>query len=455
MVFFKKALALALAVSALFCSIFSATITAEAKKVKKTAKQESRLSLTYDDRYTFDSPIENIKQLRIDSKIAGTKVPDVAVLVRKDKNKVAATGCGVARVTLKNGMVYRVAVKSAPISLILMIGQSNMEGFCSVANELSLYKSQQILSPEGTVYSTYGPAYKYCDKYIGYYNSNITLKDDNADSFIPVNLTANGSRHKYCHTNNLTKGSVTGGKNGMDGAFGYTWNRITNEKVWLINAANSGSSIEKWKPGIEGSFYDRAMKLYDRTMDVMDEEIEAGHFRLSKKGYLWMQGEMDSDMRAADYYADFCSLHTSLKSDMCGKDHNYSKKKISFAGLCMVRNVDDTTLINTRDIEDNLKPNGPREAYRLLADSGDPILNNVIMATDVEEQWSSDKNVAEYFLDEYGSVKNYNKYNPMVKEASSLPDSVDDVHDNIHFKQLGYNEIGRTAAMEICDYLGY
>ncbi|MCR5097717.1 MAG: sialate O-acetylesterase [Lachnospiraceae bacterium] len=452
---FKKSLAVVLAVSAVVCSVFSAPMTTEAKKVKKTVRQESRLSLTYDDRYTFDSPIKSIEQVRIDSEMAGTKVPDVAVLVSEDKKKVAATGCGVARVTLKNGEVYRVAVKSAPISLILLIGQSNMEGFCSVAKELSLYKSQQILSPEGTVYSTYAPAYKYCGKYIGYYNSEITLNDKNAESFIPANLTANGSRHKYCHTNNLTKGSNTGGKNGMDGSFGYTWNRITKEKVWLINAANSGSSIEKWKPGIEGSFYDRAMKLYDRAMDVMDEEIEAGHFKLSRKGYLWMQGEMDSDMRAADYYTNFCSLHTSLKSDMYGKKHSHAKKKISFAGLCMVRNVDDTTYINTRDIEDNLKPNGPREAYKLLADSGDPILKNVIMATDVEEKWSSDQKVAEYFLEEYGSVKKYNKYNPMVKEADALPDSVDDVHDNIHFKQLGYNEIGRTAAMEICDYLGY
>ncbi|MCR5097710.1 MAG: sialate O-acetylesterase [Lachnospiraceae bacterium] len=455
---FKRSLAMVLAVSAVVCSVFCAPMSAEAKKDKKEKKeevvQETRLKLTYDDRYTFDSPIKNIEQVKIESRIPGTKVPDVAVLISEDKNKIAATGCGVARVTLKGGEVYRVAVKSAPISLILMIGQSNMEGGCSVKEEVDLYKSQQILSPEGTVYSTYAPAYGFNCKYVGYYNEKLTLKLNNANKFIPETLTANGSKHSYRHTNNLTDASVTGGKNGMDGAFGYNWCKLTKEKVWLINAANSGSSILEWQPEAN-SYYDRAMGLYHRAMGVLDAEIEAGHYELSQKGYLWMQGETDSEMKGTDYYMQYVRLHNALKAGMYGSEYKNLKKPISFAGLCMIRNVEKSILPYTREVYDDFKSNGPREAYKEIARSENKMLKDVIMATDVEEKWASDEDVAEYFEDAYGSVKKYNKYNPMVKEVEALPQSVADVHDNIHYKQLGYNEIGRTAALEICDYLGY
>ena len=121
----------------------------------------------------------------------------------------------------------------------------------------------------------------------------------------------------------------------------------------------------------------------------------------------------------------------------------------------MVRNVEMSVIPYTTEIHDNFKSNGPREAYKVLANSEDKMLDNVIMASDVEEKWSSDEDVADYFKDTYGSVKKYNKYNPMVKEAEALPSTIEEVHDNIHYKQLGYNEIGRSAALQICDYLGY
>ena len=449
----NKALACMIAAATVVCSVFSTPITADAAKKNKSVN-ETRLNITYDDRYTFDSDIKTIEQVRIDSRMTGTKVPDVAVLVSEEKNKIAATGCGVARVTLENGEIYRVSVKSAPISLILMIGQSNMEGGCSVKEEINLYKSQQILSPEGTVYSTYAPAYGFNCKYVGYYNEKITLNNKNAEKFIPLTLTANGSKHRYCHTNNLTEASDTGGKNGMDGAFGYTWYKTTKEKVWLINAANSGSSITEWRPDSK-TYYGRAMSLYHRAMGVLEKEIEAGHYTLSQKGYLWMQGETDSDMPGNDYYMHYVRLHNDLKTDMYGKDYKYTKQAISFAGLCMVRNVEMSVIPYTTEIHDNFKSNGPREAYKVLANSEDKMLDNVIMASDVEEKWTSDEEVADYFKDTYGSVKKYNKYNPMVKEAEALPSTIEEVHDNIHYKQLGYNEIGRSAALQICDYLGY
>ena len=418
------------------------------------AGREKRIRLYYDDRYEFDSSIKKIEQVKITSSKTGKDVPDKKVLKKDGDNKVVATGCGVARVTLESGKTVRVAVKPAPISLLLFIGQSNIEGWCSVFSELPTYKQQQILSPDGTVYSTYAPGFVGSSLFIGYYDEEISLTDDNTNSFIPGRLTYNDSVHEYRHLNNLTEDSETGGKNGIDGSFVYNWHKITGEKIWVVNAANSGSRITKWQPGVDDNYYDRAVTLYDEACDTLNNEILAGHYRLVHSGYMWMQGETDYNMSEAVYTGYFRRMHTTLKKHMT-EEVPETVSGMDFTGLLMVRNLDTITKKAEGKYIDNINQNGPRAAYVDIVSSEENDFENIIMASDVQDQWMTDEGVAEYFLDEYGSLKEYIKENPMITPPERLPSKVSDVHEDIHFKQLGFNEIGRVAAINICDYLGY
>ena len=90
---------------------------------------DSKITLKYDDRYTFKNDVEEIKIISVKSNNVqtGKKDSEVLKLAEGSKNKVIASGCGKAVVKLKNGKKIGVKVKAAKISLLLLIGQSNME----------------------------------------------------------------------------------------------------------------------------------------------------------------------------------------------------------------------------------------------------------------------------------------------------------------------------------------
>ena len=163
---------------------------------------------------------------------AGTK--DTAVLTL-DGDTLVATGTGTAQVKL-DGVTYDVTVTAAPISLFLLIGQSNMEGDEGNAE-------QSIVCPDGQVYSTYVP--------------RASLKESTAANYVPSALTGAG---RDINVNGTTDGlssrpvyalnEAGDGKMGMDSGLGYQWVQSTGEKVWLVNAAHGGSEIRRVPPTI-------------------------------------------------------------------------------------------------------------------------------------------------------------------------------------------------------------
>ncbi|MCD7843804.1 MAG: hypothetical protein LUG17_04180 [Clostridiales bacterium] len=415
-----------------------------------------KISLEYDDRYTFSYKVTSIVSLTITSKRTGSSKADTAVVKVDSSNskKIIACGCGTAVVTLSNGKTYGIKVSAAPISLLLIIGQSNAEGRPSSTSSSSLatYKKQWIPSEEGQVYSTYAPSDTSMYKYIGWYSSTGAngLTTSNESAFIPSSLTNNSASKDYKWTNNLT--TAGSGKSGIDSALAYEWNQLTGEKVWVINAAHHGSSITSWQPGSSKSnnnFW-QAVDLYVAAEKLLSKEIAAGHYTLSHKGIFWLQGEQDKSMSATKYLSYFTKMNKALRTQLNGSGISGMKKAIEFTGIIMVRAAASKPA-STSDFA----LTGPRLAQYYMTTSSSSSYSTIYLASQASESWTSNANVKSYFVNKYGTQAKYRAASPNKSGTISMPTKISQVHSTIHYTQLAYNEIGMDAADNICYALGY
>jgi hypothetical protein len=415
-------------------------------------EQSEKITLRYDDRYTFKKKVESIVSLEITSTRTGSTKADVAVLKTDSSSskKVIASGCGRALVTLQNGTTYGVKVVAAPISLLLIVGQSNAEGRVSKSQNIPTYQKQWIVNEEGQVYSTYAPATAEMYEEVGWYGQTAkALSISNAKVFIPGSLTNNSYDKIYKHTNNLTNAEGATGKSGIDSALAYEWHKLTGEKVWILNAAHRGSSITSWQPGdskTDNNFW-QAVELYKSAEKLLSKEIAAGHYTLSRKGVFWLQGEQDKTMSASKYLDYFKKMNAGFQTQLNGSGIANMKKAISFTGVMMVRAASSTPAGNS-----DLTMTGPRLAQYYMANSSS--YPNVYLASQAEESWTTDANVANYFKNKYGSQAKYTAANP-TKSKITMPTKVSQLHSTIHYSQMAYNEIGMDAADNICYALGY
>lgn len=430
--------------------------TAEAAKLSMK-NTDSQITLKYDDRYTFKKEIKEIKTISVksDNVQTGGKDSEVLKIQEGSDNKVVAAGCGKAVVELKSGKKIGVTVKAAKISLLLLIGQSNMEGSPDKLGSLEEYQNEYVVNKEGKVYSTYGPSTLSHSLTNGCFQTvSPKLTIWNPDEYVPGSLTDNSSEKEWKRTNNLTDAEQATGKTGVDGALAKEWVKRTDEKVWLVNAAHSGSSIDTWLPGkerINNNFW-QAVSLYKTCEQLLNKEIEAGHYKLSHKGYFWLQGETDDNMSAKKYLEKFLKMHNRIKNELgTGRVKKYKNvdQKIEFAGILMVRAHGDPT-----DNSD-LYMTGPRKAQYYMCNSSKEKFKDIYLASHISEDWVTDAGVDLYFKSKYPTIEKYMEFNNMKKQDVEIPSQVEDVHQSVHYTQLGYNELGRDAAANICYALKY
>ena len=441
-----------------FTMMFSVAVKGRDVKAESNEKiyedADKNLELKYDDRYSFADAIDKIITVSVKSKNVKTGKKDENVLKINSENEkqVIAVGCGRAVVVLKNGKNIAVKVKASKISLILLIGQSNMEGSPNKKGNPEEYKKQYLVNKQGKVYNTYGPSTVNHSLTNGCFSEKSPkLTIWNADEFVPETLTDNSSSKEWKRTNNMTDADGAVGKTGIDSALAQEWVKKTGEKVWLVNAAHSGHSIKTWLPGKQrtnNNFW-QAVTLYKTCANVLNKEIEAGHYKMSHKGYYWLQGETDARMNAADYMRDYMSMHNALKRELADNLgeilYKNVRKKLEFAGILMVR-----AHKNPRDISD-LSMTGPRKAQYYMCNSNQMEYRDIFLASQIAEDWATDEGVAAYFTDKYGSAENYLAVNSNIKsENIKMPSKVTDVHETVHYTQLAYNELGRDAADNIC-----
>ena len=415
------------------------------------------LELYYDDYLdgSYYTEFEIIDPGKPDSYKVGYGVPsgikDKAV-ISEEKGVLHATGTGSAIVSF-DGKIYSVTVKPAPISMFLMIGQSNMYG--SEGSE-----ARSVVNKNGTAYSTFG--------------RSSTMTKDNAAQFVPSALSGNNSVVSYVGTKQLLKKSPVNsltqageGKIGLDSAFASRWHSLTGDKVWLVNAAHTGKAIKKWVRGAKE--YNEAVALFKAAQQVMKKEIAAGHYVLKDYGYFWFHGCSDRDNTASSYVQDFLSMHKGLKQDlMFDINSDGTADTLRFCNVIMPRaGKEGSVAYRTGKYKDSTDAKYPESFYDLEMRGqrvalywlvNNPEFKDINLVCNIGDSWGTmpdgSDGVKEYFLSKYKNGRvDYVTQKPQ-KEKWRCPETPADVHDTVHYNQIGYNEIGVEAALNSAYTLG-
>lgn len=387
--------------------------------------------------------------------IEENSVFDTAVVTIQGDTLIA-TGIGTAVVVI-DGKQTEIRVTAAPISLFLLIGQSNMRGSEGNAN-------QSIACMDGTVYSTFGDDRGDTEGIMNINNATNFAPSALTGEYSTVNVNGNTDNLSYYPVNSLTESGS--GKFGPDSGFGYEWVMQTGEKVWLVNAAHGGSAIASWQPGAVN--FKEAVSLFRACQETLQKEIAAGHYTLSHMGYFWCQGCNDASMTAEQYVAKYLAMHDGLMSALTF-DHDGDTATdavpFEFAGIIPILygmnsyREGSYTDVNTRPYYqsfEQLTLNGPRVAQYWLTNN--PNLPEIWNVCNIGEDWvwmpDGTNGVGEYFNVHYpnGTV-NYPTQVPQ-KAAWYTPTTPAAVHDSIHYNQIGYNEVGRESVRNILVILG-
>ncbi len=435
----------------------NADTTKEAVTNEPTAPE--MLELKYDDRYSFGKAIKDIVDQTVTSKKINSNDADTAVLsvVDAETGKVRATGTGTATVLFNDGTQEKVEVKTAAISLLLLIGQSNTEGMIGSGPvddaRIAAFAeacAQSVASEEGQVYSTYAPGYR--DQNVGMVGSLIgnasfeqVLKYDNAERFVAESLTSDkalmGNNLEY-KLNALTEAGT--GKAGIDSALAYTWAKQTGEKVWIVNAAHSGSAINTWLPMSVNDNYTEAANVLKACQKVLKAETAAGHFSLSYSGYFWLQGCADNTKNCAQYTTLLRMMHEGFSEEFA-YDYGNGKVSMDFGGILMVRAATAGSAMSTLDVD----LNGPRLAQYLSPMETTGSFANLVLASSVGDRWVTNAGVQNYFNNKYPG----GKLSYPTRTDYRLPTTMQEVHPDIHYRQKGYNELGADAASNVISFL--
>ena len=385
-------------------------------------------------------------------------VADTAVVTMRGDTLVA-TGIGTARVKI-DGEVHEITVTAAPISLLLLIGQSNMRGSEGNAD-------QSIVCPDGMVYATFGDDRGDAEGIMNVTNATNFAASALTGEYSTVNVNGITDNLSYYPINSLTEAGK--GTFGPDSGFAYEWVKQTGEKVWVVNAAHGGSSITSWQPNAAN--FKEAVLLFGACQETLRREIAAGHYTLSHMGYFWCQGCSDYNWTAEKYVTNYLAMHNGLKESLAF-DHDSSDATdpviFEFAGIIPVRAGHDyndgyredvyTDTISQKFYESflDLQMTGPRVAQYWMCNN--PDLEDIWMVCNAGEDWvwmpDGTNGVTDYFQSHYenGTVD----YTTQVAQKASwyTPTTPAAVHDSIHYNQIGYNEVGRESARNALIMLG-
>jgi len=414
-----------------------------------TAAASENLALKYDDRHTFDKAVAYVDSIDITSTNVLTGDEDVSVLTRVSGETFAATGIGEAVVYFTDGTSAKVKVTAAALNVIMLIGQSNTEGVSGTA-------STSIRNTPGQVYSTYACAgYRYINMVLGsgFRDGLDALSIYNYDVFVPKALTSNESRVGSELTYNLDELNEGGfGKGGIDSAIAYEWNKQTGEKIWIINAAHSGSSVASWQPGTsetDNNFWQAVGVMKSAELTIQDE-IAAGHYTLSNFGYYWLQGCSDNGKTAEWYTTQYKAMHDGFVKELAfdhDNDPATPDKTIEFGAVILVRNGGDS--VNNQPSDYYLK--GPRTSQYLMGNSDEGSFADIYLAGNVGDYWRTDADVVSYFTEKYGDNATFKSE---TGASYDMPTTVKTVHPDIHYRQAGYNEIAKDATYNLLVMLG-
>ncbi len=350
----------------------------------------------------------------------------------------------------------KVTVTAAPLTLMFLAGQSNMEGQCS--DSTGYHTEESVACTDGTVYSTYMPSTDTRAHNITGITSLTASNASVAGSLQGASTTSKMSEYTIGGTledpkdmsgdaliyplDSLTESG--NGKTGPDSGLAYEWNKETRDKVWVINTAYGSSDISSWIPGKDNNNYSRSVEVWEEVLKTYKAEISAKHYTngnvSGNKMVFWLQGE------TGDAYNTPADAYESSFKDMYKWMCDELGSNVPF-GIIMVRAGNEAKSPTT---EKDLTMTGPRIAQYFLGSSNSSY-GNVFVVSNANEQWVSNSGVTSYFKSAYsGGSFNY----PMQNASKSLPTAVNEVHGDIHYSQVAHNENGITAAYGMMVALG-
>ena len=224
------------------------------------------IEMYYDDRTIvreligYSSKNIEIKDQVVTSNSVGTDQPDSEVLMYDEKNgRIIAVGTGTA-ILVVGEEEYNVRVSPAPITLALITGSSS--GYGSQGN-----KNQTVLCEAGQVYSTHLLIHSekwdldWRDKFVG-----SALGYTAEDRIVGIDImTGDGA-------------NAPGENKGMGAAFANEWNKLTGDKVWVLNCAVGGSCIADWQVDAETNWGRYSVEAVNMASEVLKNEVAAGHY---------------------------------------------------------------------------------------------------------------------------------------------------------------------------------
>ena len=388
------------------------------------------LRLYYDDRFPVGEYQVSLGDQQCDSKKAGTNEPDDAVITKVD-NQLIATGCGICMATFsKEGVSYSVmiTVTAAPISLVMVTGHSLGAGEKGNPTE-------SVVCEAGQAYSTYAKA------------GELTV--ENAATYVPAALGYAGDYTAAAAINAFT--SAGSGVQGEDSAFAYYWNQLTGEKIWVLNAARSGTCLQNyWLPSLTDGGHNnfwRAVALFKAAENVLSREVTAGHYELKHMGIInHSAANSDENLAIDDYTEKYLSMWNGFKSELQTTIGGVNKT-VDFLGITPFWQSVNTTALNNAKIVNYYM--GTSAAY-----------SDIYITTDIGRQWGSDAGVQAYFKGKYPSgTVDYPTHSGSIqlptRRGSGAPQESADKQDYgtdtvfgdiSHYRQVGYNEIGKDMA---------
>lgn len=441
----KKIIAILLAcvlVLGIFTGIFFIASILKAEKIPSTLEYDDRLDISdYKEGYVVVS-IENENAVSYAVKNGEvTEDLDSSVLSLADGSttELIADGVGTASIIIApegsedddaERLTIDITVEPATLTLMLIGGQSNASG--NVSENTGSELNESVACEPGTVYSTYvaeSTAYAVRNGLVS------SFTEGDASAYVPGDLTSNLSyAEEELEYDVYSLTSEGTGKLGIDSGLAYTWNELTGEKVFIVNAAWGGSYIENWLE--DGTAYVRAWAIYELAIQTYIAEVESGHYVEGSQFVFWMQGEADRNNTAAYYEENFSAVCENLLALGITDDGWFDIDKI---GVLAVRGF----TANSYGLED-IEMTGPRiAAYTMCSSSDYPYL---CLVSNVGEQWVTDEGVEEYFAETYSKGHITYPTQGDSKYSSSLPLTIAEVHNDAHYSQTGHNENGITAA---------
>ncbi len=400
------------------------------------------IALKYDDRKELSAllgqvPVDvEISNEQVTSYKVGTQEKDAHVVIYEN-GKLIATGIGTADLTV-NGTTHTVTVTPATISMFMITGHSVGAGDGGSIG-------QSVVCEDGQVYSSHRP-YSIASAEGGLgYGADLRAGCTNSAGET-VDITSQQ------HLDAFTAAGV--GCPGEGSTFGYQWNKLTGEKVWILNFAVGGSCLNEWQTGVKGHatwteyHYDTAVKAFGYAQTVVKNEIAAGHYTFGHMAMLYHNGVNDANYPGwtdekiqADYEAMWNGYKTALATDMDGDDDTETLE-----GLGIVPFYNFTNRYN--DLFD--KPAG----YYMASSAEYP---DVFLASNIYFNWMKEEGLSTFPTPNY-PVQNGTTLKVPVSVAhkdngGTSENSVFCKADNMHPTQVVHNATGMQLAQSMYAYL--